>query len=183
MMTQIDPDDRTTTFTFSPDDWIVHRHYGIGQVKAVETKAIGEEETTYYKIEAHNDSTIWVPVNSEAELLRPAASEDEFGEVVQVLKRPSRKMSVHFQARVAHIHKVSREGNPVMLARAVRDLWARRSRRGQLSNTEESAWRRLVNRLIAEWSVSMGLDETQANQKLYNLLEEHALPSIANANS
>ncbi|MCB8924608.1 MAG: hypothetical protein H6652_03165 [Ardenticatenaceae bacterium] len=181
MMTQIGPRNTSTTCTFSPDDWIVHRHYGIGQVKAVETKAIGEEETTYYKIDAHNDSTIWVPVTSEEDLLRPAASEDEFAEVVQVLKRPSRKMNGHFQTRIARIRKVSREGNPVMLARTVRDLWARRSRRGQLSNTEESAWRRLVDRLIAEWTVSMDLNEDQANKRLYNLLEEHALPSIAAA--
>ena len=167
--------------TFSPNDWIVHCHYGIGQIKAVETKAIGEEETTYYKVEAHNNSTIWVPVTSEEELLRPAASEDEFAEAVAVLKRPSRKMDGQFQTRIARIREVSREGNPVMLARTVRDLWARRSRRGQLSNTEESAWRRLTDRLIAEWTVSMGLDETQANQKMFSLLEKHALPSIANA--
>ena len=177
-MTQIGTDNRCT---FSPDDWIVHRHYGIGQIKAVETKAIGEEETTYYKIDAHNDSTIWVPVSSEEELLRPAASENEFAEVVQVLKRPSRKMNSHFQTRIARIRKVSREGNPVMLAQTVRDLWARRSRRGQLSNTEESAWRRLVDRLIAEWTVSMGLDEEQVNQRMYNLLEENALASTANS--
>lgn len=167
--------------TFSPDDWIVHRHYGIGQVKAVETKAIGEEETTYYKIEAHNDSTIWVPVSSEEDLLRPAASEDEFAEVVQVLKRPSRKMNSQFQTRVARIRKVSREGNPVTLARTVRDLWARRSRRGQLSNTEESAWRRLADRLVAEWTVSMGMDEDQVSQRMYNLLEEHAVVSTASS--
>ncbi|MCA9919578.1 MAG: hypothetical protein KC445_16580 [Anaerolineales bacterium] len=179
MMTQIDPSDRSTLCTFSPDDWIVHRHYGIGQIKAVETKAIGEEETTYYRIEAHNSSTIWVPISSEDDLLRPAASENEFAEVVQVLQRPSRKMNAQFQTRIARIRKVSREGNPVMLARTVRDLWARRNRRGQLSNTEETAWRRLVDRLIAEWTVSMDLEEDQANQKLYNLLEAHALPSVA----
>lgn len=181
MTTRLGPRNTQTIGTFSPDDWIVHRHYGIGQIKAVETKTIGEEATTYYKIEAHNDSTIWVPVTSEAELLRPAASEDEFAEVMQVLQRPSRRMNAQFQTRIARIRQVSREGNPVMLARTVRDLWARRSRRGQLSTTEESHWRRLVDRLIAEWTVSMGLDETQANERLYALLEKHALPSIAQA--
>lgn len=178
MMTRIDKDDRCT---FSPDDWIVHRHYGIGQIKAVERKAIGGEETTYYKIEAHNDSTIWVPVASEEELLRPVATEEEFAEVLQVLQRPSRKMSSHFQARIARIRKVDREGNPIKLARTVRDLWARRSRRGQLSNSEESLWRRLTDRLIAEWTISMGLDETEVNQKMYNLLEENALATTSNS--
>lgn len=181
MMTQIDPKDRMTTGTFSPGDWVVHRHYGIGQVKAVEAKAIGETESIYYQVEAHNHSTIWVPVASEDELLRPAASKDEFAEVVQVLQRPSRKMATQFQTRIARIRKVSLEGNPVMVARTVRDLWARRSRRGQLSNTEETAWRRLVNRLIAEWTVSMNLDEAHANQKLYKLLKAHALPSVSAA--
>ena len=168
-------------YTYAPGDWIVHRHYGIGQIKAVETKSIGEQETTYYKIEAHNDSTIWAPVSSEAALLRPVATEEEFAEVVQVMKRPSRRMNSHFQTRIARIRKVSREGNPVMLARTVRDLWARRSRRGQLSTTEESHWRRLTERLIAEWTVSMGLDEGQANQRMYTLLEQHALANASNS--
>ena len=180
-MTQLDTDTETTMHTFAPGDWIVHRHYGIGQVKAIEAKAIGEQETTYYKIDAHNHSTIWAPVTSEEELLRPVATQEEFAEVLQVLQRPSRKMNARFQTRVARIRKVSREGNPVMLARTVRDLWARRSRRGQLSNTEESAWRRLTDRLVAEWTVSMGLDETQVNQEMYSLLEEHALATASSS--
>lgn len=174
-MTQLDTDRETTMHTFAPGDWIVHRHYGIGQVKAIETKAIGEEETTYYKIDAHNDSTIWAPVTSEEELLRPIASEEEFAEVLQVLQRPPKKMNSHFQTRIARIRQVSREGNPVKLARAVRDLWARRSRRGQLSNTEETHWRSLTDRLIAEWTVTMGMDEDQVNQEMFNLLEENTL--------
>ena len=97
------------------------------------------------------------------------------------MKRPSRRMNSHFQTRIARIRKVSREGNPVMLARTVRDLWARRSRRGQLSTTEESHWRRLTERLIAEWTVSMGLDEGQANQRMYTLLEQHALANASNS--
>lgn len=177
MMTQLDTDN--TMYTFSPGDWIVHRNYGIGQVKAIETKAIGEQETTYYKIAAHNDSLIWAPVDSEDDLLRPAASKDEFAEVLEVLQRPSKKMNSHFQTRIARIRQVSREGNPVKLARTVRDLWARRSRRGQLSNTEESHWRRLTDRLIAEWTVTMGLNEDQVNQEMYNLLEENALASAS----
>lgn len=178
MMTRLG---KSNVCTFSPGDWVVHRNYGIGQIKAIETKTIGEKETTYYKIEAHNNSMIWAPVTSEEKLLRSAASKDEFAEVVQVLKRPSHRMNTHFQTRIARIRQVSREGNPVMLARTVRDLWARRSRRGQLSSTEESHWRRLADRLIAEWTVSMGLDETKANQKMYTLLEQYALANAANS--
>jgi len=181
MMTQLDTDTEITMHTFSPGDWIVHRHYGIGQVKAIETKAIGAQETTYYKIDAHNDSTIWAPVTSEEELLRPVATAEEFAEVLQVLQRPSRKMNSHFQTRIARIRQVSREGNPVKLAQTVRDLWARRSRRGQLSNTEESHWRRLTDRLIAEWTVTMGIDENEVNKEMYNLLEENALASASNS--
>jgi RNA polymerase-interacting CarD/CdnL/TRCF family regulator len=173
MMTEVG---KKQVYTYNPGDWIVHRNYGIGQIKAIEPQSIGEQETTYYKIEAHNDSTIWVPVASKEELLRPVASKDEFAEVVQVMKRPSRRMNAHFPARIASIRQVSREGNPVMLARVVRDLWARRSRRGQLSTTEEDYWRQMTERLIAEWTVSMGLpNETQAHHKMYTLLKQHAL--------
>jgi len=176
MMTEVG---KKQAYPYAPGDWIVHRNFGIGQITAVETKSIGAHDTAYYKIEAHNASTIWSPVTSGDELLRPVATEEAFAEVVRVMQRPSRRMHTHFQTRMARIRKVSREGNPVMLARTVRDLWARRNRRGHLSTTEESHWRRLTERLIAEWTVSMGLEESQVNKKMYTLLEQHAL---ANAN-
>jgi len=91
-----------------------------------------------------------------------------------VLKRPSRLMSTSFQTRLARIRKAKAKGTPQALARIVRDLWSRKARRGKLSNTEKWALRDMINQLLAEWSVSLDMDESQTSKKLYAILRQTA---------
>lgn len=163
-------------FRYAPNEWIVHINYGIGQVAAIENKFIGNNETTYYRIETNN-SIIWVPVEGNDDLLRPVTPPEEFRQAMAVLRRPSRQMSSAYQSRLARIRKAKDKGTPQALARIIRDLWARQKRKGKLSNTEGQALRNLIDRLMAEWSVSMDMDEDQTSERLYTLLQQHALPA------
>jgi RNA polymerase-interacting CarD/CdnL/TRCF family regulator len=84
-------------------------------------------------------------------------------------------MSTIFQSRLACIRQAEAKGTPQALARTVRDLWARQKRRGKLSNTEGLALRQMIDRLLAEWSISLEMDENQMSKKFYALLHQHAL--------
>ncbi len=163
---------QTLTQAYSPGDWIVHTNLGIGQVTAIENKTIGNEKTTYYRIEA-DQMMVWVPID-EPECLRAVASPAAFAEATAVLQRPSQRMSTAFQIRLARIRKAEANGTPQALARIVRDLWARRRRRGQLSNTEDQAMRKMIDTLLSEWAVSLNMDEHQAKNQFYSLLQQHA---------
>lgn len=160
---------------FTPGDWIVHSNLGIGQVTAVETKSISDEENTYYRIETEQ-MLLWVPV-SEADAVRMVAPPETFAEAEAVLQRPSRRMSKAFQSRLARIRKAQAAGTPLALARTVRDLWARQKRRGKLSSTERQALRKMTEQLLSEWSVSMNMDENQTSKKLYALLRQQVTPA------
>lgn len=162
-----------TYSTYSPGDWVVHDAHGIGQIIAIENKSIGDKEADYYRIDTE-DSTLWVPLGGES-LLRLLAPPEEFAEATAVLKRPSRQMSTNYRSRLARIRRAQASGTPRALARIVRDLWARQQRQGRLSKTENQALREMSSQLLAEWSVSMNMEENKAREKFYTLLRQHAL--------
>ena len=71
---------------FSKGDWIVHLHYGVGQIKGIEKKQIGDEKLSYYKVETAI-STFWVPtVDPDAERVRGVASKYMMRKALAVLK-------------------------------------------------------------------------------------------------
>jgi RNA polymerase-interacting CarD/CdnL/TRCF family regulator len=159
--------------THSNGDWLVHQYYGVGQLKGKEIKNIGGEESFYFRLEMDNKSTIFIPDDKlNSEWFRPVASDNKLEEVKEILARPSKKMAQNFNIRKSRIKKVMTENSITGIARTVRDLSGRRKRRKTLSKTEDSALRKLKDRLLAEWAVATGLEEDEAKEKLKALLEE-----------
>jgi RNA polymerase-interacting CarD/CdnL/TRCF family regulator len=153
-------------------DWLVHQHYGVGQLKGKETKNIGGEENTYFRLEMDN-STIYIPEEKlNSDWFRPVASQSTLREVREILSRPPKKMAQSFITRKSLIKKVMTENSLIDIARIVRDLSGRRRRRKTLSKTEDSALRKLKDRLLSEWAVAMGVDEDEAREKMKALLSE-----------
>ena len=156
---------------FSNKDWVVHRQYGIGQIQGTETKAISGEEDTYYRLEMAN-GTVWVPVDKMTEdLFRPVATEEEIDQVKRVLQRKPNKMDGNYKRRRKRIKTVEMGDSLLDLARLVRDLWCRHKNR-TLSNTEQTALRRVTDRLVNEWAVCMDLEMEEAHRRLEDLLRE-----------
>ena len=153
-------------------DWLVHQYYGVGQLKGKEKKNIGGVEGTYFRLELDR-STIYIPENKlNSDWFRPVSSQTKLDEVTEILSRPAKKMDGRFTSRQSMIRKVMSENSIVNIARVIRDLSGRRRRRKSLSKTEDSALRELTARLLSEWSVALGLDESEAREKLRALLEE-----------
>lgn len=152
-------------------EWLVHQHYGVGQLKSKETKNIGGVEGTYFRLEMDR-STIYIPEDKlNSDWFRPVSSQKKLDEVTEILSRPAKKMDGRFTSRQTMIRKVMSENSIVNIARVIRDLSGRRRRRKTLSKTEDSALRELTDRLLSEWSVALGLEETEAREKLKSLLE------------
>ncbi|MGW8318313.1 MAG: CarD family transcriptional regulator [Candidatus Promineifilaceae bacterium] len=164
---------------FDIGDWIVHRHHGVGQIAGKDVKRIGEREGVYYQVAMEN-STMWVPLEAlEGESFRPLVDEDEFNEALTILQRPAREMADNFTKRKSRINRIEADNSFVALARILRDLWVRQ-RTTSLSNTEETAFRRLTKRFLNEWAVRTGVDEDEAQGRFYNLLREsHTQPVAA----
>jgi RNA polymerase-interacting CarD/CdnL/TRCF family regulator len=166
--------------SYQRGDWIVHKHYGVGQIKGMEKRSISGETTRYYRICAEN-STFWVPLDMLDQYLRPLVSKHECQEIVHILQRPPRKMHRNFRMRQNRIREVKKSDSPLDMARLIRDLEAR-STHTNLNGTEQSALRDLKRRFLEEWRTSMGYEEGEAKKRLSAILDfdDEPVPYRAN---
>jgi len=138
---------------YSQDEWIVHAHYGVGQIGGVEVKSISGEETSYYKIKT-SDSTFWVPVDQmNSEVLRPLSTREEIQQALDTLRRPAKEMSSNSKLRQSRIQSVRESNAPDAIAQLIRDLRARKRDKGVLYSSERAAFQTLSQRLVQEWAI------------------------------
>jgi RNA polymerase-interacting CarD/CdnL/TRCF family regulator len=148
---------------YIPGDWVVHRQHGLGQIKSLEEKHIGEKTNTYCKIRTPS-VIIWLPIEKMNEKwLRPLASPGEIEAALEVLQQAPEPMSDNLNNRKNRIKKLDSNDEPVKIARLLRDLWALKKKKKTLSQAEEEALRHFTNCFLAEWSVC--LDGTMEDTK------------------
>lgn len=155
---------------YSRGDWIVHRNYGVGQIKGIDVKKLGGREVACFKVKT-KDCTYWLPVDKTPNSrIRPIISSPEFKQIISILKRQPREMDSDYKKRRQRIRKVEEKSSMVAIAELIRDLAALQAERG-LNMTDEQAFERLTARLISEWSVCMNVEFEDAHQKLFQILQ------------
>lgn len=159
------------TLEFRKGDWIVHKHYGVGQIKSIEKKRIGDESASYYRVKTRN-STFWVPVKGvDSPRIRPIASKYKMRRALTTLRRKPKEMDSNYKKRQIHIQEALADGSLTVIAELVRDL-AWRQNSTKLNPGEEDVLNKLVNRLVKEWSICMKVDMSEAKQKLNDILHK-----------
>jgi RNA polymerase-interacting CarD/CdnL/TRCF family regulator len=155
---------------YSQDEWIVHAHFGVGQIVGVEVKSISGEETSYYRIKT-SDSTFWVPVDQmDSELLRPLSTPDEIQQAIALLKEPAQEMSSNSKIRQSRIQTVRESNTPDGIAQLIRDLRERKRIKGVLYSSERAAFQTLSQRLVQEWAIVTDADTDDVALELDLLL-------------
>lgn len=150
-------------------DWVVHLAHGIGQVTAIESKMVDDEETDFYRIKTE-DSTLWLPVGATLdERIRPVASQSKWKSILRLLRKPAKQMETAHQKRKKRIRDATLDGSLQSTAKLIRDLWGRKSERS-LNETESRALKRLTERFIKEWALSMDITEEEARQKFHQIV-------------
>jgi CarD family transcriptional regulator len=153
----------------SKGDWVVHLAHGIGQVTAIESKSVNDEETDFYRIETE-DSTLWLPVGTTLdERIRPVASQSKWKSILRLLKKPAKQMETAHQKRKKRIRDATLDGSLQSTAKLIRDLWGRKGERS-LNETESRALKRLTERFIKEWALSMDITEEEARKKFHQIV-------------
>jgi RNA polymerase-interacting CarD/CdnL/TRCF family regulator len=156
--------------TFLPGNWIVHRHYGVSQVKGIEKRRIGEFENTYCKMQ-NEASTFWMPVDKlNEEWLRPVASAPEMRLALQVLESPAKGMDTNPNARRNMLRNVALHAAPTLSAELLRDLWAFKKEKKHISQHEERILRLLTHCFIAEWSICLNLEMEEVEQRFHSIV-------------
>lgn len=136
---------------YSVDDWIVHTHYGVGQIKRIETKPIHGEKTKCFKVKTKN-STYWFPTTDiDNPRVRPVASKDIIHKVIKNLRRKSSKLNTDRGYWKQRIDEVQSNGDLLSISVLIRDLSAQQVLR-QLNQTEGDALEHFKERLVREWA-------------------------------
>ncbi|HSH05419.1 MAG TPA: CarD family transcriptional regulator [Anaerolineae bacterium] len=157
--------------TYTQGEWIVHSQYGIGQIKGTDTKRISGEPTDYFRIEAEDSTTFWVPVDQmDHDKIRPLSTQTDIQQVINTLQNPPKKMSSNYKTRQSRIRTTRLRNTPEAIAKLVRDLWGHRRRKGGLNITERRAFRTFKKRLVREWSIVVGKNSETIATKLNNIL-------------
>lgn len=159
------------TSPFSKGDWIVHAYYGVGQIKSIENKIMGDTSSRYYKVEARN-STFFVPVkNTENDRIRPVASKTMLQKAINALKADPVDMENDHNQRKRQISEMLNDCSLLATAELIRDLLGRR-RQHRLNDHEESTLSQISHRLVREWSISCDISMEEAQQKFEDTINK-----------
>ena len=162
---------------FSEGGWIVHSEYGVGQVKGVVKKEISGKATPYIKIMA-TQSTFWLPVKEMDNLsIRPLSTPAELEQALTILQQAPEEMPTNYKERHKQIQEARANNTMLAVAQILRDLRAQSRAKGNLTTSENRAWRALKQQFVEEWALVAGLSNEQAEAEL----EQYLNPSGADA--
>ena len=156
--------------TFSKGDWIVHAHYGVGQVKGLEKKELEGEKRLFFKVKTF-DGVYWLSaVRTDAEYIRPITSEYQIKRAMTIIRRPPKELPENHTQRNKLITETIRDPSLYPKARMIRDLNGKQHET-KLNFTEEDAFLMLKKQVLNEWSVVQDTDRSILEEKLDQALE------------
>jgi RNA polymerase-interacting CarD/CdnL/TRCF family regulator len=149
-------------------DWVVHRNYGIGQIRSVESKSISGQKVRCFKIQTV-EGTYWASIKDMGNpRMRPLASQDQIQRALSEFTEESPIVETDHQAWKKRIKQVHWEGSLIDVVKIIRDLTAKHDYK-KLNDYETKALKRFTDLLIGEWAAITGL-KRQTVQKKFNVL-------------
>jgi RNA polymerase-interacting CarD/CdnL/TRCF family regulator len=158
---------------FSTGDWIVHTHYGIGQVITREGKIFEGEEKEYLRIKT-GDSEYWLQVdNMDVDYIRPLASLSQIKNALTLIKTQPDVLAGDYKIRRKEIGVALNDVALEAKACLIRDL-TERKRVKSLNITEGEVLEQLKTDFLTEWSLVSGEEKRALEEKLASALKSRS---------
>jgi CarD family transcriptional regulator len=155
------------------NDKIVHPVHGVGIIKKITQKTIGEKTHLYYRVKT-NKLIYWLPVgDSQIDRVRPICGSATFTSVLTAVRAKPVKLSDNFRTRLKYINEQIERNALSVKAKLIRDLHCRNEIR-RLHVNEFQIYEKLKNQFINEWCLSAGIDRAEAEVRLEEALDESA---------
>ena len=156
--------------TYSKGDWIVHAHYGVGQVRGIEKKELDGEKKVFFRVKTF-DGVYWLSVvRTDVEYIRPINSEHQIQRALTLIRKPPKQLPENHTKRNKLIIEAVKDPSLYSKARMIRDLNGKQQE-SKLNFTEEDAFLKMKKQLINEWSVVKDMDRKVLEEKLEKALE------------
>ena len=152
-------------------DWIVHNHYGVGEIRGIDVRRLNGVEKKYLRVKTL-DGEYWLPTeNTDVDYIRPISSGSTFRKVLSTIRKLPQPLPDDHKVRAKEISRMLENGALVRMARLIRDLYGR-GYKVKLNMSEEDTMLRIRKRFIDEWVVAAGIEKAQAEAKLDRALQE-----------
>jgi RNA polymerase-interacting CarD/CdnL/TRCF family regulator len=160
-----------TNMFYSVGDWVVHKLYGVGQIKGVEARPIHGESLKCFRVKT-KDSTFWFPIAEEENpRIRHVASEKIMERVIKTLRRKASYLDTDRKYWKEQIAIAQSGSDLIFISKLIRDLSTQQALR-KLNQTEERALDYFRERLLREWAVIMRVDMNKVRPKLNAYIQE-----------
>ena len=157
--------------SFHIGDKVIHWTYGLGEIAQIEEKPINGQLTNCYVFQT-SDMSIWIPIDEmQQHSLRMPTPPDEFIRLYAILKSPGEQLQDDRVLRKNQLMTQMRDGQLASICKVVRDL-THFKRNGKLNDQERYILERAEKSLLTEWTYSLGLPMSQAQQAMTSLLGE-----------
>jgi CarD family transcriptional regulator len=157
---------------FKKGDFVVYPTHGVGKVIGVESQDISGHTLQVIIISFDKDRmTLRVPVaKARNSGLRKLSSRKVMETALATLKGRSRVKRAMWSRRAQEYEAKINSGDPVSIAEVVRDLHRNADQPDQ-SYSERQIYQAALDRLVRELAAIDGIDETQATQRLHQVLK------------
>ena len=160
--------------TFHVGDPIMHWTFGLGNIIALEERAISDVKKLYYAVRI-KDITVWVPVDGNVDNhLRPPMAALAFKKLLGILAKPGEPLPDDRQERKLHLLGQLRDGRAESLCRVISSLSSYQKVRA-LNGTDQNLMKRARNALLGEWTYVLAVSLSDAENELHRLLESGLL--------
>lgn len=152
---------------FEVGDKVVHPTRGAGVVIGIENKDLIEKFDEYYVIDmVTGRMKLMIPVENAKEIgLRRALKRSKVPQLLNILRGYPDEMPEDYKKRQARVREKLRSGDPIAIAKAVRNLYWR-DQEDKLTTTDNKLFDRGKQFLIGELAVAEGIEIEAANKQL-----------------
>ncbi len=157
--------------TLKEGEWIVHKQYGIGQIKGIEKKHIGGETRKYFRVKI-SDGVYWLPAKEIPAYIRFVSSKYKLFKALKALRRAPEILPKNYKVRNSEVAERADKATLQAMGELIRDLHARKFLEG--ANTSIVDDRQLTGfrqQFIREMSVILDIDIKESEEKLDKALE------------
>ena len=166
---------KTKKSEFRPNEFVVYPAHGVGKIISIEEQHIAGLQLELFVISFEKDKmTLRVPTNKATAVgMRSLSSPDVVTKALDTLKGKARVKRAMWSRRAQEYEQKIHSGDLLSIAEVVRDLYRTDDQREQ-SYSERQLYEAALERLTREVAAVNGVDETNAQKKVDDVLMSSA---------
>jgi CarD family transcriptional regulator len=167
---------------FQVGDKVFHPVHGAGTVVEVKERRSLGNARQYYSIEllSQPKTVLMVPVKTAQEIgLRPPLEHSQLGQIWGVLEGDPESLPTDHEQRYELLRDRMREGNPLHIAAAVRDMAWREKTERSLTKQGKQLYEESLTLLAGEVAIVQDSDLASAEAQIAATLRKGVAPDVA----